>query len=342
MVQTSQVDNHRVRSTLLMRSCQLTVFLYPETPNIELQAEESGGILGVSFLYDALVSEVHLFWRFSWRDFTMTVIPGSTYTLAALRSLSPTELPAPSLLIPPLTRSVVYFIFFIYSFNLANQLNGLAEDRINKPDRPLASGLVSVKGAYIRWYLTTFALLTTGYAWGIPKWALTWVGITIYTSWCGGDKHWATKNLFFMSTGAVAILAPGWELGIGTIPPLVWRSMIQLGTILSVVAHLQDMRDVAGDTAAGRKTLPIALGSDFPWIMASIVALCPFVGWKLQVLHSEVGNEMVWYSGALLSLATFYVAYRVLVGKEKNYHHKTYMYLTYIYCGCVAVPVLFP
>ncbi|KAF7318740.1 hypothetical protein HMN09_00386300 [Mycena chlorophos] len=299
--------------------------------------EAAAGILGVSFLSDAILNELLVFWGFTWRDFSMSVIPGSMYTLAALRSLSPT--PPAAVFLTTLTRSILYFLIFIYAFDLANQINGVAEDRINKPDRPLSSGLVTLKGAYVRWYLTTGLLLGMAYAWGIPQWAAMWVVLTVYTSWCGGDKHWTTKNLLFMSVGSLSILTAAWGLA-APITPRVWRSMLQLSAMFGVVASVQDMRDAAGDKVAGRRTLPILLGSSFRWVMASVIALAPVAGWKLGFIYST--SELVGVCGAALTMAMFYLAYRVVVGNDKKYHHGTYMVLTYIYCGCVAVPMLFP
>ncbi|KAJ7064643.1 UbiA prenyltransferase family [Mycena amicta] len=267
----------------------------------------------------------------------MSVIPGTMYTLAAIRSLEYT--PSLGFVCVLLARSIIYFLVFIYAFDLANQINGLAEDRINKPDRPLPSGRVSLRGAYVRWYLTTLALLGMGAAWGVLRWAAMWIAITIYTSWCGGDKHWTTKNLLFMSVGSLSILTAAWEIA-APITPKVWYSMLQLSAIFGIVASVQDMRDAEGDKVAGRRTLPILLGANFRWVMASIIAVAPVVGWKLQFIYST--HRLVGYCGALLTLAMFYMAYRVMAGRTKAYHHGTYMVLTYIYCGCVAVPMMFP
>ncbi|KAJ7064651.1 UbiA prenyltransferase family-domain-containing protein [Mycena amicta] len=309
-----------------------------EAKKLELQrVTESDGMLGFGFLLDAIAHELAIFWGFTWRDFSLSVIPGTMYTLGAIRSLDYT--PSLGFVCVSLARSAIYFLVFIYAFDLANQINGLAEDRINKPDRPLPSGLVSLRGAYVRWYLTTLALLGMAAAWGVLRWAAMWVAITIYTSWYGGDKHWTTKNLLFMSVGSLSLLTAAWEIA-APITPKAWSSMLQLSAMSGVVASVQDMRDAEGDKVAGRRTLPILLGANFRWVMASIIAVAPLVGWKLQFIYST--HRLVGYWSLLLMLAMFYLAYRVVSGRTKAYHHGTYMVLTYIYCGCLAVPMLFP
>ncbi|KAJ7916721.1 UbiA prenyltransferase family-domain-containing protein [Mycena leptocephala] len=287
--------------------------------NIEIDS-----ILGFSFISDAIDHELRVFWDFTWRDWSASLIPGAMYTIAALRSLDS----APSeLIIRSLVRSLIYFLLYIYSFDIANQINGVAEDRVNKPDRPLSSGRVTLQGAYIRWYATTALHLVLGAAWGVLPWTALWVFITIYTSWCGGDKHWVPKNLGFMSFGSLCLLQAAWGL-VAPITAHEWQWALLLSGVFGVVASVQDMRDVDGDKIAGRRTLPIVLGSNFRWVMA--IRIPPLLALARG------------YCGALLTLSMFYMAYRVFRGGPRKYDHKTYMILTYIYCGCIAVPMLFP
>ncbi|KAJ7754419.1 UbiA prenyltransferase family-domain-containing protein [Mycena metata] len=308
-----------------------------ETQKLQLHPDSVDSILGFSIISDAIHHELRVFWYFTWRDWSTSVVPGMMYTIAALRSLdSP---PSSEFVVQSLARSFIYFLLFIYSFDIANQINGVAEDRINKPDRPLSSGLVSLQGAYIRWYITTAAHLVLAAAWNVLPWAGLWVFITIYTSFYGGDKHWTTKNLLFMSTGSLCLLQGAWGL-VAPITAREWRWAILLSGMFGIVASVQDLRDVAGDKVAGRHTLPIVTGSNFRWIMAVIICATPAVCWRLEFLRYT--HWLVGYCGALLTLSMFYMAYRVVQGDSPKYHHKTYMILTYIYCGCIAVPMLFP
>ncbi|KAJ7779237.1 UbiA prenyltransferase family-domain-containing protein [Mycena metata] len=280
----------------------------------------------ITLLSNAIEREIRICWAFTWRDLSASVIPGAMYTTAALRSLEST--PTASLVIQTLTRSLIYFLLYIYAFDIANQINGIAEDEVNKPDRPLPSGLVSLRGAYIRWYATTAAHLVVGAAWGVLPWTVIWVLSTIYASFYGGDKHWVTKNILFMSVGSVCLLQAAWAL-VAPLTAREWRWALLLSSILGIVASVQDLRDLEGDSIAGRRTLPVVLGSNFRWIMATIICTAPLVCWMLDLL--------VCYSGIGLALSMFYLAYRVFSGCTKEYDHKTYMMLTYIYCGCISV-----
>ncbi|KAK7052161.1 UbiA prenyltransferase [Favolaschia claudopus] len=321
--------------TLTIAPTKANAKLEPTTVVAENVIDDS--LLGFSYVSEAILHELRVFWAFTWRDWSASLIPGTMYTIAALRSLEST--PSTDYIIQSLARSLIYFFLYIYNFDIANQINGVAEDRINKPDRPLASGLVTLRGAYVRWYATTLLHLALGAAWGVLPITTLWVVITVYTSFYGGDKHWVPKNLGFMSLGSLCLLQAAWGL-VAPITSRQWRWALMLSGFFGIVASVQDMRDVDGDKIAGRRTLPIVLGSHFRWVMAALICSVPVFCWRLEFL--KYSHWLVGYCGALLTLAMVYMAYRVYVGGSRRYDHKTYMILTYIYCGCVAVPMLFP
>ncbi|KAJ7251129.1 UbiA prenyltransferase family-domain-containing protein, partial [Mycena haematopus] len=210
----------------------------------------------LGFISAMVDHELRLFVAFTWRDWSTTLVPGTMRTIAALRSL---DSPSLGFVIESLAHSLVYFVLYIYAFDIANQINGVEEDRINKPDRPLVSGRVLLQGAYIRWYITTFLHLAIGAAWGVLPWTALWVFVTIYTSFYSGDKHWFAKNLIFMSVGSFCLLQAAW----GLVAPITTREMrwaAALSGVVGTVASVQDMRDLEGDRVAGRQTLPIVLG----------------------------------------------------------------------------------
>ncbi|KAF8185575.1 UbiA prenyltransferase family-domain-containing protein [Mycena galopus ATCC 62051] len=295
-------------------------------------------MLGIAFVQKTIHHEFLVFWDFTWRDWSASLIPGMMYTTAALRSLNPA--PATSQMVYNLVCSFCYFLLYIYSFDIANQINGVAEDSFNKPDRPLSSGRVSVHGAYIRCEPWNCSHSITA-AWGVLPWGVLWVVIvTVYTSFYGGDKHWFTKNLVFMSVGSLCLLHASW----GLVAPLTskeWRWAVALSGVFGVVANVQDMRDVVGDRVAGRRTLPIVLGDrNFRRFMVAVIIAVPFFCWRLEFFQTS--RFTVRYAAVALAFSMFYMAFRVFRGCTKKYDHQTYMILTYIYCGCVAVRMMFP
>lgn len=102
-------------------------------------------------------NELVLFWRFNRYDISSTLIPGLMFMIAAWHHDQPDWTALPRLLI----WGTIYFWLYCTVFCISNQLDSGEEDQQNKPDRPIPSGLVSPKGALIRWVLSciTFALV---------------------------------------------------------------------------------------------------------------------------------------------------------------------------------------
>ncbi|KAJ6534382.1 UbiA prenyltransferase family-domain-containing protein [Mycena capillaripes] len=287
--------------------------------------------LSLSFT-QAMTHELRLFWAFTWRDWPASVIPGMMYAITALRCLPLPLSPAFAALC--IGRAFVYLLLYIYSFTLSNQINGVAEDSIDKPDRPLPSGCVSLKEAYTRWYISTALLLFIGQVWGVLTWCLLWVILTIAHNFSGGGKHWFTRNLVFITLAVLCLLQPVWLL----VTPMStgeWQWLITLCVLSGVLFNIQDLRDVEGDLVAGRHTLPLAIGECASrYVLAALCCITPVVCWILDFLTG--------HCGCALALGIFYVAHRIVRGHSRDYDHTTYMIFCYIFAGCLAVHMIFP
>ncbi|KAJ7628885.1 UbiA prenyltransferase family-domain-containing protein [Roridomyces roridus] len=276
--------------------------------------------------------EILIFWGFTWRDWSAAIISGMLRTVAALCSR---HSPSIELVLGALGRSLVYFILYLYVFNIANQITGLDEDRINKPDRPLPSGLLSLRGAYIRLFLVAAAYIYVSVAWGVLLWTFLWLFVAASVTFGGYDRYWFTKNVVFIGVGTFCLLQAGWTLA----APLTQREAhwgFVLSVALGIMSNLQDLRDVRGDRATQRRTMPVVLGdSRFRWVMAVITAATPYGCWLFDF---EPGFSI--WADVALTAAMFYLAGRILWGTSKEYDHKSYMVLTYIFCGCIVAPVV--
>ena len=103
-----------------------------------------------------VLQELDIFFAFSWRDWSTTVIPSFIFSIGAARS---SVLP-PRLLFYRYLVLLPWSILFIYSFNLSNQITGVLEDQMNKPDRPIPSGKVTLEGAKLRRVVAISAYLS--------------------------------------------------------------------------------------------------------------------------------------------------------------------------------------
>ncbi|KAF8198274.1 UbiA prenyltransferase family, partial [Mycena galopus ATCC 62051] len=259
--------------------------------------------------------EFEVFWAFTWRDWSVTIIPGTMYAITAIRSL-PVAVPPRSIALG-LGRTLVYLILLLYTFTSSNQISGVAEDRINKPDRPIPSGRISLQGGYIRWYASTGAFLILGAAEGVMPWTVLWVLLTVAHNFTAFGKHWFTRNTVFMSLTTLCIMQPMW-LHFTPSNPREWRWVLTLSVLSGILFQVQDFRDIVGDSATGRHTLPLALGErSSRRVMAVLFALTP--------LLSSVVEFTSGYWGCGFGLGMLYLAYRILQGTSKEYDHQTYM-----------------
>jgi 4-hydroxybenzoate polyprenyltransferase len=283
----------------------------------------------------AMARELSLSWGFVRYDITSTVVPATLAMVAAARidpSVSPTTL----------VLGIAYFLLYVYVFSVSNQIVGVEEDRRNKPDRPLPSGAVTLRGAWIRWALAMVLFPMLGAALGVARWALLWqLSLSLY-NFGGFARHWATKSLI-MAVGLVAQLAAAWAI-VGPVPELAWRWIAGLAVVAFVLCNVQDLRDVAGDRVLRRRTLPIVYG-----LRPTCLALAVLFALGLPVLtHGWLFDPLphgglVWVSLLLLDGLGLVIAARLVLDHQPAGLHRTYMLFTYWYClalacACVVLP----
>lgn len=287
-------------------------------------------------LMAAVWRELYLSYRFVWRDLSASVIPALIFTLVALKSRSQWNV---SDVVGALTRTGVYFWLYIYSFCLANQLSGLEEDRVNKPDRPLSAGLVSYRGAWWRWVLVMLVFAFVGWWFGALKWALLWQVCIVLHNFCGWSKHWFSKNMLVMPTGLVALLAPPWEF-VTPLTPLIWRWIITLAIAVGITINLQDLRDIAGDRRTGRRTMPIAWGEGIARIALSVLFVLLAVTIHYILIMPAGRTLTVFLCDGCLVISNLVVAFRILFYRSPRSDHTTYMLYTYWFCGLLVSAII--
>lgn len=163
----------------------------------------------------------------------------------------------------------LYGFLYLYTFVVSNQITGVREDRVNKPDRPIASGAESLSAAKTRYWLLTALYLVLGHYLGATIWTLLWIGTTIAHNPLGFSNFGPTKDLC-MGLGCIAQLKAAWTIG-GAPAAMGWHWIKVIALYMLWPIPLQDLRDVPGDLAAGRRTTPILLG-DFA---GEFVLFCP-------------------------------------------------------------------
>ncbi|TDL26779.1 hypothetical protein BD410DRAFT_782838 [Rickenella mellea] len=267
--------------------------------------------------------ELDIFLGFSWRDWSTTIIPGSIFAIGAM----------PGLPIPSIITNYLFLVSwltpYIYFFNLSNQITGVDEDRINKPDRPIPSGKVTISGAIRRWAaaLSTFIGISIYEPSLLPE-TICWVLTVAFLCLTSAGSHWFGKNCVAMTTGTWALLSASWK-AIAPATPKSNTYVYAVSLWAGLITHIQDLRDIQGDAAVGRKTLPLVFGDRGSRLIITFLLL-PAAYWVLWM------GDIVRLAPFTLAMTHIILAYRIMQAGGPRYDHKTYMFYTYIFCLILA------
>ena len=248
--------------------------------------------------------------------------------------------------------------------NAINQIYDLDIDRINKPDRPLATGELSIKEVWgFSWICYALALIPTWLVvvypyntWGAKLTAplqyhetffIYLVGMAftfIYSAPRFGrtKAHGLWANITISIPRGMLLKVAGWAM-----VAHVWHwEPWYIGTIMAIfllgAASTKDFADIEGDLAGGCKTPPILYG---PVKAAWIISPFFIIPWVLLPIGVRVpdpqnpehpiltGNpELLTGLGILLTAWGFYTVYLILRNPEElttseNHPSWKHMYL---------------
>lgn len=176
---------------------------------------------------------------------------------------------------------------------LYNGTSDLVEDRLNGSTRPMARGAlpatlgrrISLSAAIFSLLLVTVAhpavmlpvaaLLFLAYGYGAPSMGLKRSVAGVFLSGFGVGALGYTAGL--LAAG------PNWP----SAPALLFVIVMSLWT--GLVGQTKDLPDLAGDRAAGRRTLPVILGDARARCLLGAVALVLGFGYLLMVMLSAPG-----------------------------------------------------
>lgn len=177
--------------------------------------------------------------------------------------------------------------------NAVNQIADLEIDRINKPSRPLCTGAISMRGAWVFAALTATAALAMA---AVVSWITEhWGAIAMFAAATAFSAAYSlppvrTKargwlaNLTVAIPRGVLLKVAGWSTAASIVSAEAWYIGAIMGLFLLGATSTKDFADVRGDAAGGVRTLPIAYG---PVRAARIIApflvlpftLIPLGGW---------------------------------------------------------------
>lgn len=162
-------------------------------------------------------------------------------------------------------------------------------DRVNRPDRPIPRGAVSPRGALV-FALSLFAL-ALGAATTLPVVALALAGVNAaalaaYTRLFKGLP--GVGNLVVALLTGSTFLFGGAAVGRPLAPGLAVLAALAAGTTLGREL-VKDVEDVAGDRAAGLRTLPIVAGERAALVLAAAAVAASVLASGLPVVFGTFG-----------------------------------------------------
>ncbi|KAH9971872.1 UbiA prenyltransferase family [Lactifluus volemus] len=280
----------------------------------------------------ALSYHLHTLFLFTKSDLKTLIPPVALFALAT----------APSYSLFRLQHIILWLWVHALQLGLANQTfpRAIAEDALNHPDRPIPARRISVGAARaLRWAMIPLCLLLSA-AYG-PWTMLASLGSSLFI-WgyneCGGaNGHWFIRNAlnavgYSVAEVGATLVAYGNE---SEADRTVCISIALSAGIILTTIHMQDFKDVRGDSVAGRVTLPIAYptlsrvstallliawswGLSQTWILdvaaaAGVGVLALVVGVRLVVLTNVHADKVsfYWYNAWLCAAYMLPVYHRL-------------------------------
>ena len=188
----------------------------------------------------------------------------------------------------PVVLAMVTVFFETAAGNVINDYFDYNIDLINKPERPIPSGRISLKNGRNYGYLLFLAGTVCGFL--ISYLTDNWIpfGIVLIA-----DVILYLYAYKLKTTPLIGNLAVGFMTGFGFVfggfcinNPSIVMTSIFLGFFAFVMTTareiIKDIEDIEGDKADGAKTLPIIIGAKIPAVLATILiivdcALCPLL-----------------------------------------------------------------
>jgi geranylgeranylglycerol-phosphate geranylgeranyltransferase len=199
---------------------------------------------------------------------------------------------------------------------ILNDLVDADVDKMNLKNRPIPSGLVSKKQAW------TFIILTNGAALGIliGTFAIESIIFVIPMILIGilysTPKKIALMNRFIIKNIAIALfyvmcsmLGITWSYGIELAinnPIVTIHTITMSGIMIFIGSTINDMGDIKGDKAAGRRTIPVVLGGENTVKMLIILLVSmPAISWMIYarfIEHDSISTMMTPIAVSIVAL----------------------------------------
>ena len=228
----------------------------------------------------------------------------------------------------PIVLAMIAVFFETAAGNVINDYFDYNIDLVNKPERPIPSGRISLKNARNYAYLLFLAGTICGFL--ISYLTGNWIPFAIVLI---ADVVLYLYAYKLKATPLIGNLAVGFMTGFGFVfggftinnPDIVMTSIF-LGFFAFVMTTareiIKDIEDVEGDKKDGARTLPILIGKKTPAILATVLiiidcALCPL----LYIYH--IFGVLYLVVIAIAVIIFIYSAILIMKSQEESVAHKS-------------------
>ncbi len=203
--------------------------------------------------------------------------------------------------------------------NALNQCTDVDTDRINKPDRPIPSGLISLKESYSIVALLYITTITLAASVNTTFFALTCMAVSLGLAY--SVYPFRLKDRFVLSNLSIAVGygTLNFLLGWLVIKPIYYAPvhiLVMLTAFDFFASISKDYRDMVGDIKYGVRTIPVVIGRGkaiaLEFTALYTVFALPLVYYIIQV----EGNGMFLLLAPLGFILSFHAYRCVTVGKD--------------------------
>ncbi len=261
------------------------------------------------------------------RPFTL-IAPALGFVSGAITAIGayPAEPWAMAVLTPPIIGALMAAMLNAAS-NALNQIYDLAIDKINKPARPLPSGRLTIRQAWIfTWISYALALIL---AWFVAPggrrecfWIVLVAAILTFVYSVPPfrtKRHGLWANVTIAVPRGLLLKVAGWSAVKTVIGVEPWFIGTIFGLFLLGASTTKDFSDMEGDAADGCRTLPIIYGvRKAAWLISPSFVL-PFMLINVGVVTGILtGNALLLHAlGITMTLYGAYVLYLMLRKPEE-------------------------
>jgi 4-hydroxybenzoate polyprenyltransferase len=242
-----------------------------------------------------------------------------------------------------LIKVIIYSFFLIYSLEVHTQIFGIEEDKHNKPERPIPSGMISIEGARRRSWIITCVFVIIGILLNVFICSSLWIVLVLLYSYTASSKNFILKTLIACLGVCSQYFVVSYISGISWKSIWLWAS--EMFFIVTMTMSVQEFRDIIGDAAVGRRTLPIVMGEKNARISVAFACISSaFIYHFFLIKYNSAGIKF--YSSILLEILSISLILTVacrLVFVRGSYHDRiTYCIWECWYAVCCFSIAFYP